>query len=75
MVKERNDEIGCCYIKYQKEYNNMSWYGNQVTCNYKENNFLKEKTYTRGTPASQCNEWGATYGPSQTWENLCAERN
>lgn len=70
MIKEHNNKLGCCFIKYNQQLMGTTWNSNLVTCNYRENNFLKEQTYSRGEPVTRCQEWG----PSQTWENLCAQQ-
>lgn len=71
MVKENNNKIGCCYIKYKTQWSGKLWYSHLFTCNYRENNILNEKTYTIGEATSQCFEWGLDYKMSDRWNNLC----
>lgn len=76
MVKEANNKIGCCAIKYTTgEGNSVSrlTFAQSLTCNYRETNLLSVPTFSTGEPASRCNDWGVQFQRSEKWENLCAE--
>jgi len=71
MVKENNDKVGCCYIKYTDRVGGQNMYNHLFTCNYRQDNQLYKKTYTSGEPQSQCYQWGLDYKASDRWSNLC----
>lgn len=72
MVKDRNDKVGCCYIKYKEKRNGKFWYNHLFTCNYREDNKVGTKVYATGEPVSQCYRWGLDYKASDSWGNLCS---
>lgn len=72
MVKDNNDKVGCCYIKYtDRGSDGRTMYQHLYTCNYRANNQVRKSTYSSGEPVSQCFKWGLDYQRSDRWSNLC----
>uniref|UniRef100_A0A336M212 CSON007727 protein n=1 Tax=Culicoides sonorensis TaxID=179676 RepID=A0A336M212_CULSO len=73
MIKESQSKIGCCSITYEDSH--FKRYSRMLTCLYENIVYSNANIYTKGKPASECNEYGDEFATSVTYKNLCAKRN
>ncbi|XP_055692640.1 antigen 5 like allergen Cul n 1-like [Lutzomyia longipalpis] len=70
MAKEANTHIGCGYLTYEYDADDTHWFSHMLTCNYADNNWLGQPTYTPGDSCSQCKDLGKAC--SKKYPGLCA---
>ncbi|XP_053688726.1 antigen 5 like allergen Cul n 1-like [Sabethes cyaneus] len=54
MIHADTTEIGCAFVRFQKQNNNLSFMHYYLVCNYSEGNIAERPVYRKGKRCSKC---------------------